>query len=1720
MASHSTDLRPVVGLSGYELEEIWLEQPHSIIYRGYRKIDGLRVLVRSLRNPHSADEREEWLRRDYRIAQLLRSKCAVRPFAFELTDRGPTLFFGDEGVGSLEEVIRKSPLAVDTALAIGASIAKAVGALHKERLIHCNLNPTTVWLSESGDPLISDFGCARHPSVDVPATPSPHHELVDIRYISPEQTGRLQRTIDQRTDIYSLGVILFQLLTGQVPFGGRNPLHILDGHLTGQPAFPAEVTLPTGLRQVVLKALAKDPESRYLSLNGLIADLLECQAQWRSTGAIETFEPGRHDVQGLLRISQRLYGRERDTATLLEKARAVRLDRSAMLLVKGAPGVGKSVFLGQLENFVRSEKGRFVCGKFDQYKRNVPYLALIQALQQLVAQLLSESKEQIEVWRLRILDALGNNAGVVTDLIPELALLIGPQAAVPTRPPTQTRNRFNRVFKDLIQAFAKQDQLLCVVMDDLQWVDMASLDLLTHVLSDPDVNSIFFVGAYRDNEVDPTHPLKLTIHALMQARVDVQILHLSELTETDVMQLIRDTFNASKSESSELAHVLHAKTGGSPLYLTQLLHFLCDEGLISFEYGTGKWVWDLSRIRVEGVTGDVLDLLRLRLEALNEDTRNILSTAACIGNSFQAGGVAVAADRRPSEVLQCLAIGMEQGLIVAVEESPATTGQPELRVEYERGTWFRFVHDRVQQAAFDCVPDDAKKEFRLQIGRRLAARLGPDDELVPQLDVLSNLNGALDLLVDEEERQRVARLNLVAGRRGRQLLAYQDALRYINAGLSLLDQTAWQKCYDLAFALHSEALECEYLSGNFDRADQTFKVLIANARSKLEKARTYLTKILLDTSGERYEHAIKIGIDALKLFDVRYVRNPSRLHLLLELVRVRLRMRGRTPRDLIDETDIDDAEKVAALRILVALIPTAYFLGPNLLMFTGLKVVNYSLRYGISPISAGGFVIYGLGLSGVMGDHKRGYDFGRFALDLAEKGKKPATICKVLFFYAAFIKLWLDSIDETFPLLDRVRKMALEVGDHQYVNYAICSNVLGRLSRGTGLQRLLSECEESWPFVLNSNDAHAIQVLTICKNYALALQGKTAAPYSLSDGAYDENEAEAHYRRSGNFLLVSMQLTFRLQLACLFGRYEEALSLAEKGETAVRGAPGSITIVDYYLYRGLASAVALSAHNAKAAKHRKALRHCLSRLHFFATSSPSNFLPHEVLLKADIARVKGELSAALKHYNHAIELAEQQGLMHLVGLANERAASCCMANEQRRLATWYIGCAKEAFDNWGATAKVDWIEREYNLSHSSETSVSKTRASNTATTDTAVGNIVSAREDSFDIAAALQASRIIASGSNTDLLLTHLMQVIRLQAGAETAQLLSLEGGKFRHEATATTESGNVMLFQSPVTTSLGSFSPSIVNYVLHTGDDLMLAEAHADPRFAPCSYLAEKRVKSVICSGIRYRGELLGVIYLEHNQLAGAFNEQKLEWLRILSGELGHTLWSGRLSRYRDYVHKLAPTEVSKQIDANPQSPDLEARDCDVSIMFADLAGYAHLAELLENRQLIDLVNHAFSKFVDEIHRFGGVLLETRGDELFVLFGDEDPGNHVWKAAKAALAIRRAATQLNKESVGAHPPLTMNIGINSGIASVGLHSIEASSGSRWHYSASGTVVNIAARLRELAREGNILMSAGSMAKIADDFVMEDIGTHSLKNIRSSVHVYRLVDDQSSTASP
>jgi predicted ATPase/class 3 adenylate cyclase len=1679
------------GLHSYEITELCCESRDAAIFRGRLREKELHVLIKVSRNDNR--QNASWISRDYDITHALRLKCAAKVLAIERADAGPALVYADEGASPLENILADGPLELDAALLIGSALADATDELHKGHLVHGNLNTNTVWFSAPDAVRILDFGLRRA------SAESPFKSLegfADIRYVAPEQTGRIPEGLDHRTDIYAIGIILFRLLTGELPFDGIDPLLIADAHLTIEPRFPPKFldTLPGPLVKLILKCLAKNPGARYFSANGLRADLLRCLSEWRLTRAIGDFALGRHDAPTALQIPSKLYGREHGTGLLKDFVRSARRAQPAVLLVSGPPGVGKTAFLGQLGSLIRRVNGRFASGKFDQFKRNVPHFSLVQAFQQLVDQLLAEPEDQMAVWRSRILSAAEHSAQVVIDVIPEIELVTGPQPAVPSLPPSETRNRFNRIFARVIQVLMQPDNPLCLFMDDLQWSDSASLELLSHVLIEPHTKNFLFVGAYRSSEVEPSHPLAQTIHALKNASIKVQSIELCDLGIADVMQLVSETLSPSASETLPVAELLHSRSQGNPLYLTQLLHFLHDKGLVTFDYVSATWQWKLREIQAAAITTNVLDLLDMRMRALPLRTRQILSTAACIGSTFDSEKVAFAAAQPDAagRLLEC--VGAD--LLVSLEDfgNEAKIGS----MPPSQSGRFRFLHDRIQQAAFDLVPAQGKKPFRLGIGRRLMAGLDPDDRNVPQVDILNNLNYAWELLTDAEEKRELARLNLVAGRKARNALAYQDALQYLSVGLNLLNHESWQACYDLVFDLHVNALECEYLTGAFGRADELLTILVNKARSPMDQAIIYLTKILLDTSEERYEDAIRIGIRALRLFDIRYIRNPGRLRLAREFIHTRVRMQRRRPRDLLQCAALTDPEKLAALKILVALFPTAYFLSPNLLMFTGLKVVNYSLREGISPLAATGFVLYALGLGAALDRHKAGYEFGKFAVELAERGQDDAVRCKVLVIFSQFIKFWCDPIDDGFALIEQARRLALRVGDHQYVNYTIIGELSLHFSRGTSLADFLALCSQHENFVMRSKDAFPMESFSMWKSCALALLGRTDKCSSLNHDSYNEKGAEDRYRKTGNLTLLSYQLTLRLQLKYLFGHYEEAFAISESGEAVIGSAPGYITVADHYLYRGLAAAT-LSANAFRARRLKLVLRRCLKRLELFARNCPENFLPYLLLLRAESARASGAKALASTLYNEAVEAAEERKLPQLCGLANERAALACLADGQRRLATFFLASAIAAYGQWGATAKVTALHQTFSNSRAMIPLLGDAAA---PTDGGGTGT-----KKLFDDAAAAAASRAIAM-SEKDQVLINLMQIVRAQAGAETALLIVGRQGAYRVEAGAlagtSAESGGDAH-------RLGDFSSSIINYVVHTRKDLILNDPQLDARFARCDYLLRHQPSSVMCAAVIKQHELLGVVYLEHRRLAGAFNEEKLRWLRILAAEVGLALWSNKLSRYRDYLHRFAPAIAFRQIDADPDNPGLASQQQDVSILFADLAGYTRMSELLEQHRIDQLVNRVFGDFVDDVHHFHGLLLRITGDELFIVFQDDDPRRHARNAADAALAIERTAAHLTQYSSPAGLPIIVNIGINSGMAAIGLQPIEAVTGASWRYDATGATVNIAARAREFARDGSIVVGAATAERIAGNFELQDLGEYLMKNVSNPLRLHRLV---------
>ena len=733
-----------VNLERYEQMQPCWETRDAVFFRGCVKGQEQRVLARLPKLSRGERNSDIGTLRGYRIAQNLRSTFSAKVFALEASDVGPVIVYVDEEARPLALLVQTSP-ALSEVLAISAAFAKGLSDLHTEGLVHANLNLDNVWLCpETGSIRISDFALSRHPAIEAPTT-LPFER--DPRFVAPEQTSRMLQPIDQRTDIYAFGVILFYLLTGQVPFAGNDTMSILDRHLTASVTFPSELQalIPGPLVQLVLKCLEKNSEDRYGSASGLRADLLECGSQLLSSGTISDFALGRHDPRVTFRIPTSLYGRETETSMLRRFVRS-RQRRPAVMLVTGSAGVGKTAFLNQLADIVLKENGRFITGKFDQYRRNVPYISLVQAFQDLIHQLLAQPEAELADCRERLLAACEGNARVILDVIPDIELIIGPQPPVASLPPLEARNRFNRVFRNVILALASSDNPLALFMDDLQWADSASLELLATVLSELDTRCLIFVAAYRDNEASPQ--LETAIKALELSGINCQRVILKAIELSDVVQLVRDTIGGLAEEILPLAEVLYSRTQGNPLYLTQLLHFLHDSQLISFDYSAGRWQWDLQRIRAGAVTDDVLDLLHLRISGLPAKTRHLLSVAACLGSTFDTGRLACAAVQ--SDFISDLMACVQSDLIIAVDDVdsavPPTQMYPESR--------FRFLHDRIQQAAFDLVTDDVRTSLRLQIGRRLLSRLTPEEKAVPQIDVLNNFNYAWQLIRDPAERKK------------------------------------------------------------------------------------------------------------------------------------------------------------------------------------------------------------------------------------------------------------------------------------------------------------------------------------------------------------------------------------------------------------------------------------------------------------------------------------------------------------------------------------------------------------------------------------------------------------------------------------------------------------------------------------------------------------------------------------------------------------------------------------------------------------------------------------------------------------------------------------------------------------------------------------------------------------------------------------------------------
>jgi PAS domain S-box-containing protein len=1502
-------------IARYEVTEEVHAGARTLVYRAVRRSDGLRVVLKTTRT--DAPTLEQFARWTHEHDILRRLSLASVPRVCELTLDGsrPVLVLEDVGGSSVRELLDAGPFELGDVLELALHVASALSDIHAERVIHKDINPSNLILNRStGRAQIIDFGISSLLAREAPKTNHPNVLEGTLPYISPEQTGRMNRSIDYRTDFYSLGATLYELLTGTVPFASDDRLTLVHAHIAQSPEPPHErnAAVPRAVSEIVMKLLAKTAEERYQSANGLAEDLRRCLAEWKAGNGIAPFTLGERDRPDRLRIAQKIYGRDAETRTLLDAFGRVARGGRELMLVAGYSGIGKSVLVHELHRPITRQKGYFVSGKVDQYQKSVPYHALIQALSELVRYVLAESEEELARWKRTLLDALGANAGVITAVLPDLELIIGPQPPPRELPAAESLNRFNLVFQKLVRVFARKEHPLVIFLDDLQWADLPTLRVLELLVTDADMESLMVVGAYRHNQVGPAHPFMIVLEEIRKRGTAVRECALLPLTLQDLVQLVGDTVPGREEQVKELAALLLSKTHGNPFFVNQLLSSLYENGAIVLDATTGEWRWDRTELAKVTVTDNVGDLMASRIGTLPERTRRVLELAACMGNEFDLETLAIVNERAPVETGEDLWPALEEGLLLPVGNDYRVLEGVRLR-EQQGGKGsdqeiaavaYRFVHDQIQQAAYSSIPSERRKEVHLAIGRRLLAHLSPEERSERIFDIVNQLDQGIALVEGAEERQSLLQLNLAAGKRARASAAYSTALGYLKAGISLLEEGSWDTHYDLSLQLHLEAAEAAYLSTDFSAVEGFTRTVLSRATSLLDKVRVYEVKILSLIAERKLIEAIQTGLSVLATLGVELPASPTMDDVVAEFGRTAESIGGRAPEALLELSPMTDPEKLAAMRLFAVVTSSAYQAAPGYLPLLVCRQVQLSVIHGNAPGSAFAYATYGLILSGALGDLEGGYRFGSLAIELQDRAPDPTWRARVLHIAYVFTRPWKEHVRTTLgPLIDAYQS-GLETGDFEYGSYASLLHGYYSYFAGVELGRIADEMVAFGHQAAQMGQALTHRYFRIWRQAVESLLGRSPDPAVLAGDACDTATldavlADANDRTGAFFVHYN-----RMVLSHAFRRWDEAEAsarLAEQHQDAVTALMAN-ALVPFY-----DSLIALSRWALVSPEERQTLLDRVEKnqqkLAGFAVHAPMNFEHKRLLVEAERERVLGHPDRAMRLYDEAAKGARASDYVQDEGLACELAAGFYSSEiPLPRVAASYAADARACYARWGAVAKVrDLEERFADLFPRVPTGGGATSTSPPVTTEHFAGG-------ALDVASVMKSCQALSQELVFDALARRLLEISVENAGANRALLLLEHEGRLR--IFAEVRPGQSKAVSLPDTPDLDSPSEngtphaplSVIHYVARVREPLVESGDAPRDAFAGDPYLSEHRPRSLLCVPLLNQGTLVGVLYLENTLLRDAFTGDRLEVLRLLSSQMSISVTNARL--YRDLAH------------------------------------------------------------------------------------------------------------------------------------------------------------------------------------------------------------------------
>lgn len=1461
------------------------------------------VIIKATRGRHPLYQDVVRLKQEFEIARNLPVAGVVRPLELLESDDGCVLVLDETGATSLWRMIHETPFSIEDGLVISAELAGKLGELHSHNVVHKDFRPSNILINkETGSLFVTGFGISSVVLKNAQDTAAIQRPDGTLAYISPEQTGRMNCRVDWRSDLYSLGVTLYELFTGRLPFSTDDPLALIYAHIARVAPRPSEANplLPTMIGSIIGKLMAKSPDERYQNAVGLKKDLLHCLEHYRASGEIPDFPLGRFDVSDKFHIPQKLYGRELETERLLSAFDAAAKGAAKMVTISGYSGIGKSSLVHELQRPIIKRNGYFITGKFDQYNRNIPYSSLIQAFQDLIRQALTESSEELASLKVTLMAALGENAQVIVNVIPELVAIIGQQPKVADLPAAESQIRFMALFLKFTQAFASKSRLLCLFLDDLQWADPPSLKFIADLMTDMDTRHLLLLGAYRDNEVDPGHNLAKTLKSVASMNVDTDALFLAPLNEADTSRLLLETFNCSRDKAVPLAGICIAKTGGNPFFLSQFLCRLYEEDLIAFDSQSAEWQWDIGQIRQMEITDNVVTLVAEKIQFFSERGKSALKLAACVGNTFSLFVLAGLAGKTTREMLADFDEGLREGMIIPSGEEMTGTLFTPYDSPGELSGQFRFLHDRVQQAAYSLLSDKERCETHLKAGRLLLMNIIPSEWRKYIFDIVSHLNAGMRLISNPDERMELARLNLEAGRKARDFGAFDPAYRYFDAMAACLPDNAWDSAYALALDCHLSKAEAAYLCGYYEECYALCNTAFSRAGNLLDRARVCEVIILAKRSEGKNNEAVSCATAILEELGASYPARLKEHHLILPILKTKWLLRGRTDAELLSFAPLTDPYKQEIVRITTKGGSSVYITDQLLAVLWILTEIEVTVKYGSSPITAYAYSVYGILLSGALRDYDEAYRFGSLARQLVGQGSLVEARGKAMLNCALFAQAWRASPSETTGAVWEAYELSMAEGDPEFAAISLYS----------ATQTLPWFFGENLPACIGKMDKHAPALKKLRQdrvNQWSAVYRQTvwncidpeADDPTVLDGEYaNEKDILSNFEAYGDKVGKALFYVNKLILSCIFQKFDAALDYVNAADAHNQGLASQLSERQYHLYANLAL-LALAGTNGGMDK-RSALRRARKSVRILrkmesASSSISHHAP--LLLQAEIMRAAGKYMRAADLYDEAIRRAGECRHHYEEALAYELCGRFYNSLGKSQIGEGYLQRAYAVYRKWGAASKLAQMPVLYpeiafpriDPMQAAE----QVALSASGVTPSALSHVISEGRH-LDLGTVLKATRTISGEIVLARLLEELLKIVLENAGAQRCMLLLEEGGGLTVEGEINGE--QITVLQSAPLEGYFALPRSIINYVMRTRNSIVLDDALRDGEFAQDAYLSLGNVRSLLCLPIVNKGDLTGLLYLENNSAPGVFTRERLEILKVFAAQIATSIENARL--------------------------------------------------------------------------------------------------------------------------------------------------------------------------------------------------------------------------------